>query len=176
MKKIFSLVMSGILSLGIFYSNCYASPNDEPKQRFTPAEDKQLIELVKIFGEKSWEQVSLSMENKKSPRQCRERYKYYLNPNINSLPWTAEEDQLLIQKVSELGCRWKNISRFFDNRTHINIKNRYRLLVRHQFEQRQIKYKSTSDNPSRTLSIEDLFKKLDDLEFSILSDCYEWNF
>jgi hypothetical protein len=43
-------------------------------------------------------------------RQCRERWKYYLEPSINKLEWTPQEDQLLMEKHHDLGPRWAQIA------------------------------------------------------------------
>ena len=104
------------------------SPEDDKKksarQMFTPEEDKQLIELVKEFGDRNWRMISKKMENR-TTRQCRERYRNYLSPNLTNGPWTAEEDLLLEQKYVELGPKWAAIAQFFKNRSDVNIKNRW---------------------------------------------------
>lgn len=104
------------------------SPEDDKKksarQMFTPEEDKQLIELVKEFGDRNWRMISKKME-KRTTRQCRERYRNYLSPNLTNGPWTAEEDLLLEQKYVELGPKWAAIAQFFKNRSDVNIKNRW---------------------------------------------------
>lgn len=94
------------------------------RQMFTPKEDKQLIELVKEYGDRNWRVISKKMENR-TTRQCRERYRNYLSPNLTNGPWTAEEDLLLEQKYVELGPKWAAISQFFKNRSDVNIKNRW---------------------------------------------------
>lgn len=104
-----------------------AIDNDKKKssrQMFTPKEDKQLLELVKEYGDRNWRVISKKMENR-TTRQCRERYRNYLSPNLTNGPWTAEEDLLLEQKYVELGPKWAAISQFFKNRSDVNIKNRW---------------------------------------------------
>jgi hypothetical protein len=41
------------------------------------------------------------------------------------MPWTAEEEALLIEKVNELGSRWAKIAPFFEGRSEVNIKNQW---------------------------------------------------
>lgn len=108
-------------------ANLQSIKNDKKKssrQMFTPKEDKQLIELVKEYGDRNWRVISKKMENR-TTRQCRERYRNYLSPNLTNGPWTAEEDLLLEQKYVELGPKWAAISQFFKNRSDVNIKNRW---------------------------------------------------
>lgn len=107
---------------------------EEPKsckthrQKFTSEEDQMLVHLVSIFGTHSWRRIAQQM-SRRSTRQCRERYLNYLSPELKNGPWTYAEDQVLLKKVAEYGTCWSKISRFFESRSDINIKNRYALLV-----------------------------------------------
>jgi hypothetical protein len=67
----------------------------------------------------------------RNARQCRERYKNYLDPNLSSAIWTADEDRLLCDKVKRLGTRWSTIAAFFNNRSVMALRNRWQLLERH---------------------------------------------
>ena len=91
---------------------------------FSAAEDNTLRELVLEHGEKNWRVISKYMPNR-TTRQCRERYKNYLAPNVTNGPWTTEEDLLLEQKYMEYGPKWATIAQFFKNRSDVNIKNRW---------------------------------------------------
>ncbi|OHS94791.1 Myb-like DNA-binding domain containing protein [Tritrichomonas foetus] len=61
----------------------------------------------------------------RNSRQCRERWKHYLSSSRVKLPWTPEEDQLLYNKMEELGPKWTKISAFFFDRTDIQVKSRW---------------------------------------------------
>lgn len=104
--------------------------NQQPEKKiishnkFTPEDDERLKQLVLQFGTMEWRQISRLMGDR-SARQCRDRWKNYLNPSVNNAPWTEYEDNLLDQKVAELGRKWSIIAKFFPGRTDINIKNRY---------------------------------------------------
>jgi hypothetical protein len=54
----------------------------------------------------------------------------HLSPTISTDPWTEEDDQLLLQKVNELGPKWTQIKACFHRRTDANLKNRWFMLVR----------------------------------------------
>ena len=95
---------------------------------FTPEEDFQLQIFVKIYGLKNWKKIAELMKTR-TARQCRERFKNYLSPQIQNGPWTQHEDNILLEKVSQYGKKWSIISNFFKNRSHVNIKNRFASLL-----------------------------------------------
>ena len=93
------------------------------KQKFSAEEDEKLRSLVAQYGF-DWKMISAVMKNR-SPRQCRDRWKNYVNPDVNSAPWTTEEDALLVEKFKEYGRQWAIIARYFKQRTDVHIKNRW---------------------------------------------------
>ena len=97
------------------------------KHAFSPQEDEKLRRLVAIYGDKEWKLVAQKMPNR-TTRQCRERYKSYLAPDIKNGPWTPEEDELLRQKYKEYGSKWSIIQSFFASRSDVNIKNRWTII------------------------------------------------
>jgi hypothetical protein len=103
------------------------SPDEQSpirKVKFTGAEDLRLIELVNRFGCADWKLITNHMKNR-SVRQCRERWRHYLSPFVSHQPWTAAEDALLRQKVSDFGTKWIQITQFFPARTTVNLKNHW---------------------------------------------------
>ena len=90
---------------------------------FTQDEDRYLSYLVSQHGE-NWDVVANFMASRNA-RQCRDRYKNYLSPNIYNGPWTAQEDDELINKFLQLGPKWSAIAKYFPGRTDVNIKNRF---------------------------------------------------
>lgn len=105
-----------------------------PRAKFSPMEDQRILELVERFGDQNWALIA-SMIKGRSTRQCRERYVNYLCPDVNTSPWTHEEDELLYLKKEAYGAHWKTISGFFKNRTDINVKNRWLKLERQKAKQ-----------------------------------------
>ena len=71
-----------------------SSQQKRKREKFLPEEDRQLRELVAIHGDSSWDIVAKNMPNR-NQRQCRERWKHYLCPGIDSSPWTPEEDAII---------------------------------------------------------------------------------
>jgi hypothetical protein len=106
------------------------------KVKFTPEEDVRLTELCKQAGPcKDWPQIAAELGNR-SPRQCRDRYKNYLNPELSSAEWTAEEDELLASKVEDCGIRWNRIAEFFEHRSEIALRNRWLSISRRREKER----------------------------------------
>ena len=101
------------------------------RQQFTSEEDAQLRQLVKEYGENDWASIAARMKDRNA-RQCRERWRHYLSPSISKKKWTPEEDELLISKYNEYGPRWVFLTKFFNNRTDINLKNRWIVIIRRE--------------------------------------------
>jgi hypothetical protein len=104
-------------------------PSKVRKRKFTEEEDTRLAELVAQHGSNSWKKIAMHM-NGRSVRQCRERWKYFLEPSINRGDWTVDEDHLLLSKYDEVGPKWAQISAFFRSRTDIDLKNRFHRIQR----------------------------------------------
>jgi hypothetical protein len=96
---------------------------------FNQCEDEQLALLVEEFGAKSWDSIADRMPGRTS-RQCRDRWTFYLSPSVNLTLWRPDEDELLFRNVKELGCKWTLLCAFFQDRTPINIKNRWNSVIR----------------------------------------------
>jgi hypothetical protein len=105
------------------------SRKPHPKAKFTTEEDSLLRCLVGQFGEDDWKHISHHMPDRNA-RQCKDRWLYYLSPNVHSNPWTDDEDVLLLEKVRAFGQKWVRIAAFFPTRTDIQIKNRFLVLSR----------------------------------------------
>lgn len=101
--------------------------NNKPghiKVKFSANEDEKLIGIVTEIGDSDWVKVASRMKTR-NPRQCRERWNNYLNPELNVEPWTKEEDEILLKKHKEFGGRWSKIGMFLKGRSDNAIKNRY---------------------------------------------------
>jgi hypothetical protein len=100
-----------------------------PRSKFSPSEDALLKGAVADFGVDDWRRIARLVPGRNA-RQCKERWENYLSPSIGNAPWTPEEEQLLLQRYSEIGPLWKRIASFFAARTDINVKSRWRLIQR----------------------------------------------
>jgi hypothetical protein len=93
------------------------------RHNFTKFEDRRLRELVEEYGS-NWAKVAAALKTR-SAKQCRDRYKNYLDPNVRNQPWTPEEENLLERKVAEIGRKWTLIAKLFENRSEANVKNHW---------------------------------------------------
>ena len=102
------------------------------RNKFTQEEDDKLRELVGRYGNNKWKEVSMHMPNR-NQRQCRERWKHYLScEKPENIPWSPEEDAIIIQKIEELGFKWTKIARELNGRTDIQVKYHYFKNLRNQ--------------------------------------------
>ncbi|OHT03879.1 hypothetical protein TRFO_28777 [Tritrichomonas foetus] len=109
----------------------------KPKAKFTSEDDQKLFDIVKKHGAKDWNTVALLMGSRNS-RQCRERWKNYINPDLSKDPWTEEEDNLLIEKFNEIGPKWKSIAKYMKDRGTNAVKNRFILIQKHSHPKRDL--------------------------------------
>ena len=152
-------------------------------RKFTPEEDARLNKLVYNFGETAWEDIA-SFMNGRNPRQCRDRWTYYLSPSVNNSPWTEEEDQKIIKLQPEFNGKWVKMSRKFKGRTDIQLKNRWNILKKrlYQTEAKPLTEKCQESEPvPETITqaqepqgdpISDIFEQLNSV-FSCLQDDYD---
>merc|ERR1712025_311043 len=76
-------------------------------------EDAKLRSLVNEHGNKGWRQwetISRGMDHRRNPKQCRDRWKKFLDPAIKTGAWTQEEDNKLICLFKQHGAKWSKIS------------------------------------------------------------------
>jgi hypothetical protein len=97
------------------------------RQMFSAHEDECLKQLVSQFGNRDWKTIARQMPNR-TTRQCRERYKNYLSPELSNLPWSPSEDLLLREQFAKIGPKWATLATFFSGRSDVSIKNRWATL------------------------------------------------
>jgi hypothetical protein len=99
------------------------------KNNFTSEEDRILSQLVNHFGPQNWKIISEQIGTR-NPRQCRERWNNYVNPEIRKDPFTSEEDEIIQLKVAEFGLKWHKIAKFLHKRSENSIRNRWMVISR----------------------------------------------
>jgi hypothetical protein len=64
------------------------------------------------------------------PKQCREHYASFLDPQIKKGPWTNEEDLTLLAHIIENNGekKWCKLVKILEGRTENAIKNRFQLI------------------------------------------------
>jgi hypothetical protein len=100
------------------------------KKMFTPMDDDELIELVNRFGEDQWMIISQQMSRPFTTRQCRERWRNYLNPGLDRALWTDADDASLVEAYNRIGNRWSSIAALFPGRTGNFVRNRCLTVLR----------------------------------------------
>lgn len=125
------------------------------KQPWCVKEDTQLAELVKTHGIKRWSVIS-SIMNNRSAKQCRERWKHQLDPNINNAVWSQDDEWALYLHHCIIGNKWTYLINFFPGRTDNSIKNHWNT----QMRKRMAKYKMRLESAIKICRTDDmLFKK-----------------
>lgn len=132
------------------------------RHKFSKEEDELLINLVKSLGENNWVNIAQQMKSR-TPRQCRERYKNYLSPDLKNDPWTEEEEKLLEDKYMEYGPKWSKISIYFDKRSDVNVKNHWAAMHNRKLREQQQKEKKAiepkPDSPPLPVTVVDQGEK-----------------
>jgi hypothetical protein len=99
------------------------------KGQWTDAEDAIVMDAVNSSSEQPftrWSDLAQRLPGRVG-KQIRDRWVNHLNPNINHLPFSREDDLLLWNGHKKLGKRWVEIAtKFFNSsRSENHIKNRW---------------------------------------------------
>ena len=130
------------------------------KRKFTPEEDCIIIEMFSFAKRKTWDYYRHFLIGR-SLRQCKERYKNYLDPFLKFDNWTEIEDRSLEEKINIYGFKWVFLTQFFPGRSANNIKNRwYRHLLK---KNKKSKRKNYIENKNNNIVYDETKKIIDDI-------------
>ena len=102
------------------------------RRPWNPDEDEQLKQLVEVHGVKNWALIATQL-HMRNGKQCRERWRNHLRPELNKGDWDMHEDVEIWDRVQEMGTKWAQISEtYMPNRTDNDIKNRWNSIIRKQ--------------------------------------------
>eukprot|EP00884_Botryococcus_braunii_P016984 jgi/Botrbrau1/396/Bobra.110_2s0050.2 len=96
-------------------------------------EDDEIIRLVGVHGARQWSRIAAELPGRIG-KQCRERWHNHLDPSIKHSEWTAEEDEILIERHNEFGNSWALLATYLPGRTDNNIKNRWNSTLKRRVE------------------------------------------
>jgi hypothetical protein len=100
------------------------------KKLFTSRDDQELAQLVSQFGDENWMLISTQMSRVFTTRQCRDRWRNYLNPSLARSLWTEADDSRLIEAYNRMGNRWASLAALFPGRTCNFVRNRCLAVLR----------------------------------------------
>ncbi|XP_049839730.1 uncharacterized protein LOC126284666 [Schistocerca gregaria] len=119
-----ALCMEGRTKFQVYNHWAYTLHPSIKKGRFTKSEDAIILRGVKKYGA-DFGRISRYLPSRTSI-QVRNRFNTFLQYQEPFKPWTAEEDEKLLDLVDKLGKgKWSQISKMFDNRNRTQIRHRY---------------------------------------------------
>jgi hypothetical protein len=106
------------------------------KGSWTREEDEVIIRFVEERGIKDWTKLATLLPGRLG-KQCRERWRNHLDPEVNRAPWTDQEDQILVDWHEKIGSKWVKIADYLPGRSDNAIKNRWNSTLSKRIEYEQ---------------------------------------
>ncbi|ORZ10656.1 Homeodomain-like protein, partial [Lobosporangium transversale] len=86
------------------------------KGTWTSQEEEILLEAVRDLSSENWHAVAMKVPGRNA-KQCMQKWQTDLDPRINRQPWTAEEDEKLVEAYHTFGNSWQQIAKMVETRT-----------------------------------------------------------
>ncbi|GJT60153.1 transcription factor MYB119-like protein [Tanacetum coccineum] len=123
------------------------------KGQWTEEEDR----LVKHYGEQKWALIAEKMAGR-AGKQCRERWRNHLRPDIKKDEWSEEEVKMLIEAHKKFGNKWAVIAKLIPGRTENSIKNQWNATKRKQNSSRKNKKNDTKNIKRQSTLLQDYIR------------------
>lgn len=94
--------------------------------KWTKQEDRELIEAVRVCGNKNWQQVAHCLKDR-TGQQCLHRWQKTLSPDIRKGRWSPLEDMMLTLSVKAYGenLSWVKVQTQIPGRTDVQCRERW---------------------------------------------------
>jgi len=107
------------------------------RRHWTRAEDEAISELINKHGMKKWSLIAKKLREDfevsgRSGKQCRERWRNYLDPMLSKSQITLEEEKKIFLGQRKYGNKWSEISKLLPGRRDNVIKNHFYSTLRRQ--------------------------------------------
>mmetsp|Transcript_6667 Transcript_6667/g.17937 ORF Transcript_6667/g.17937 Transcript_6667/m.17937 type:complete len:208 (+) Transcript_6667:258-881(+) len=97
--------------------------------RWTAAEDARLVQLVQQHGARHWDKLAAHFDARNGS-QLRSRWTHRLADMSSSRPFSASEDEFIMQEFRARGASWTRIAERMERRLAHDVLNRCRLLLK----------------------------------------------
>mmetsp|Transcript_40401 Transcript_40401/g.89733 ORF Transcript_40401/g.89733 Transcript_40401/m.89733 type:complete len:648 (+) Transcript_40401:247-2190(+) len=107
----------------------------KPSKKWTEDEQHRLVAAINNMGREhiNWAEVAKAVPGR-TGKQCREKWKNDLRPDISKDPWTSREEYILARLHSDVGNQWAEIAKFLPGRSENSIKNHWNATLRSKAE------------------------------------------
>lgn len=95
-------------------------PFSKMRKAWTKEEDELLIQSIQAYGVGHWSTIAQALREQtgiaRTTKQCRNRWMNTLDPAVNRLEWSPEEEQLIYDLQKQIGNKWAEIAKHLNGR------------------------------------------------------------